>query len=49
MSRAYSTHEEKRTEYRVLLEKLERKRPLGRPLLRFYLGGRIVLKWISAR
>jgi hypothetical protein len=35
MSRACSRNGEKRNAYRILVEKQERKRPLGRPIRRF--------------
>jgi hypothetical protein len=31
MGRAYSMHEKKRNAFRVMMEKSERKRPVGRP------------------
>jgi hypothetical protein len=45
MSRACSTHGEKRNEYKVLVGKPEGKRPLGRPRRRWEDN----IKWISER
>jgi hypothetical protein len=42
MGRACSTYGERRRAYRVLVEKPEKKKPLGRPVE----NGRIILKWI---
>jgi hypothetical protein len=45
MDGACSTNGEKRNAYRILVEKPEGKRLLGRPRL----GGRTILEWILER